>query len=201
MQQCIRELRSRCKSTYIFNCVECSQTQVTMLAVTVRRDGSDLVVVPRDKPFAPPLDATSAHHPSVHKWPVASIKHVSALCSTEQDVMKERVKVLNNFKAAGRPCKLIQQMQDVIDGVDGIDGCVRAKKPLQAGSCSWLTLPFYPNIKYKSVSRAVSMFCSSSMYNMIYQSATGLPVPVVRVGWKNVRNHLCLSFRHSARSN
>ena len=78
------KIKALCRQTFEPEVVEVSRDGVTMLDVTVRMHVKGFQFFPRfQESQGPPLSTSSAHPSRVHCWPIARLKVIRELCSSE----------------------------------------------------------------------------------------------------------------------
>ncbi len=161
---------------FLTSVIAVSSTEVDMLAVSIRIEGSSLVARPRLRVMqGPPLSIHSAHpRHTLSSWPMSCLRVQRKLCGTDAIFNESKQEFISRFRDFHAPQWLIQKLLDV-----SISSNARPRN----SNTQWIVLGFHPGLD--RVSRAVRCYLADPTMAILWTWAFNTPMPKFAVAWKS----------------
>jgi hypothetical protein len=203
--QCVK---GRCQGTFAFECIECSQYSVTMLALKIwKGPGRGILTCPRERVLdGPVLSITSAHDLSLHQaWPVALLR--SQLKFTSASERKNVVyNTIQRFKRHYAPDPIIFALTSEAARWECNQWVCRqevkkSSKLAMEGNVAWMVLPSHPAFRRgRDIQKAVKALQACVVFSTAWKSAWRGNALVIHVSWKNSLSHSVHTFQSVGRA-
>lgn len=129
--------------------------------------------------FTVPLNPSSAHHKSVHRWPLQMIGMLRSLSSEQEYFEKARTELLRRFRIAGTSSRLLQMLASA----PALGRPRRSHHQTEVGDTRWIPLRFHP--VWSRLAKTVRDFNLDEGMQGLYRLSGMGQNPRLRLCWKN----------------
>ncbi len=156
---------------------------IDYMQLTITIANEKLIVKPFFKPTAlgPPLEATSAHPPSVHVgWPAAMVHSFGDISTSSVEAKSAKETYIARFVRHKAPQSIVDLMTRTVPRGISSTGH-RSSEAKHLGL--WMILSFHPAWRIP-IQRAVQFFASAPEWIQLYTRAFESGQPPIRIAWK-----------------
>ena len=171
--------------------------QCRFLDLLVTIESNRVVCTPAFKPTSlrVPLDATSAHHPSVHaSWPISVAQNLFLKSSTLSGALEAKASFVDRFRRYFAPSWLIRDLT-MLQGIPH-RAAEKGQDPNVINQF-WLPIPFHP-AWYRQISKAIADWMNTPLFLSIVSLFGGSEFIAsncrVRLCWRNAMPGIARRF-------
>jgi len=196
----VRTIR-RFSGYFIIDDVEISRHRMTFLQLLITKCDNEFTCCVTFKPtsLGVPLDTTSGHPASVHRWPMTYLRSIGKLSTTKKDCVESCERLLNRFRHHQSNPFIIQKMEACLEERSREKLIIRKVDLADAKRQAWFVCGYHPVLR-RAIPVAVSKFQNDERWKYLIAVAFEKQerVPLIRLAWKNsLRNLMQRMQRHT----